>query len=44
MEAELISIAGVYRTLEQALPDSIRSKATQIFLENERLVMTVLGE
>ncbi|WP_215777615.1 septum site-determining protein MinC [Paludibacterium sp. B53371] len=44
MEAELVSIAGVYRTIEQALPDSIRAKATQIFLENERLVMTALGE
>ncbi|TDR82653.1 septum site-determining protein MinC [Paludibacterium purpuratum] len=44
MEAELVSIAGVYRTIEQALPDSIRGKATQIFLENERLVMTALGE
>jgi septum site-determining protein MinC len=44
MEAELVSIAGVYRTLEQALPDSIKGKPTQIFLENERLVMTTLGE
>lgn len=44
MEAELISIAGVYRTIEQALPDSIQGKPTQIYLENERLVMTALGE
>jgi len=44
MEAELVSIAGVYRTLEQALPDSIMHKPTQVFLESERLVMTVLGE
>lgn len=44
MEAELVSIAGVYRTIEQTLPTSIRGKATQIFLENERLVMTALGE
>ncbi|WP_293761445.1 septum site-determining protein MinC [uncultured Aquitalea sp.] len=44
MEAELVSIAGVYRTIEQALPDSIMGKPTQIFLENERLVMTALGE
>lgn len=44
MEAELVSIAGVYRTIEQALPDSIRGKAAQIFLENERLVITALGE
>jgi septum site-determining protein MinC len=44
MEAELVSIAGIYRTLEQDLPDSIKGKAAQIFLENERLVITALGE
>jgi len=44
MEAELVSIAGVYRTIEQALPESIKGKPTQIYLENERLVMTALGE
>lgn len=44
MEAELVSIAGVYRTIEQALPDSIRGKPAQVFLENERLVITALGE
>lgn len=44
MEAELVSIAGVYRTIEQALPDSIQGKPAQIYLENERLVMTALGE
>lgn len=44
MAAELVSIAGVYRTIEQALPDSIKGKPTQIYLENERLVMTPLGE
>ncbi|OWY38688.1 septum site-determining protein MinC [Xenophilus sp. AP218F] len=44
MEAELVSIAGVYRTIEQALPASILGKPTQIYLENERLVMTALGE
>lgn len=43
MEAELVSIAGVYRTIEQALPDSIQGKPAQIYLENERLVMNALG-
>ncbi|MFC3533385.1 septum site-determining protein MinC [Vogesella facilis] len=43
MEAELVSIAGVYRTIEQALPDSIQGKPAQIYLENERLVMSALG-
>ena len=44
MEAELVSIAGVYRTIEQALPDSILCKPIQIYLENERLVMLALSE
>jgi septum site-determining protein MinC len=44
MEAELISIAGVYRTIEQALPPSIKGKPSQIYLENERLVISALGE
>lgn len=43
MQAELVSIAGVYRTMEQALPTSIQNKPTQIHLEQERLVMTALG-
>ena len=44
MEAELVSIAGVYRTIEQTLPDSIRGKSVQIYLENEKIVMSSLGE
>ncbi|RQW29588.1 septum site-determining protein MinC [Rhodobacteraceae bacterium CH30] len=44
MEAELVSIAGIYRTIEQALPTSIQGKPTQIYLENERLVITAIGE
>lgn len=42
MQAELVSIAGVYRTMEQALPNSIQNKPIQIHLEQERLVMTAL--
>lgn len=44
MEAELVSIAGVYRTIEQDLPDSIRHKPTQIYLEQERVVMVSLNK
>lgn len=44
MEAELVSIAGVYRTVEHGLPESISSKPTQIYLENERIVMAALNE
>ncbi|RTL11448.1 MAG: septum site-determining protein MinC [Neisseriaceae bacterium] len=36
--AELISIAGIYRVIEDKLPDNLHNKAVQIFLdEKERL-------
>lgn len=36
--AELISIAGVYRVIEEKLPDNLHNKAVQIFLDDkERL-------
>lgn len=44
MEAELVSIAGVYRTIEQDLPQSIKGKPTQIYLEQERVVMIPLDK
>lgn len=43
MEAELVSIAGVYRTLDESLPDSIRSQPGQVYLEQDKLVITSLS-
>ena len=34
MDPELISIAGVYRTSEQALPDGVRGQAAQVHLHS----------
>lgn len=42
MQAELVSIAGVYRTMENELPVSIKNKSVQIYLEQDRLVMKAL--
>jgi len=42
MEAELISIAGIYRTTENPLPDTVFAKPSQIRLEGEKLVMEAL--
>lgn len=42
MEAELISIAGIYRTTENPLPDTVLGKPAQIRLEGEKLVMEPL--
>jgi septum site-determining protein MinC len=43
LEPELVSIAGVYRTSEHPLPDSLRGKPAQIRLEGEKLVMQPLN-
>ena len=42
MEAELIAIAGTYRTTENPLPDSVFGKPAQIRLDGEKLVMEAL--
>ncbi|MEJ6006828.1 septum site-determining protein MinC [Paucibacter sp. AS339] len=43
MEAELIAIAGTYRTTENPLPDTVLGKPAQIRLEGEKLVMEALA-
>jgi septum site-determining protein MinC len=42
MEPQLLSIAGIYRTLEAELPASVRGKAAQVRLEGEKLVVEAL--
>ncbi|MET0207813.1 MAG: septum site-determining protein MinC [Burkholderiaceae bacterium] len=42
LEAELIAIAGIYRTTENPLPDNVRGKAAQVRLEGEKLIMEPL--
>jgi len=42
MEPELISIAGIYRTVETALPDDVQGKAAQVRLDGERLIVEAL--
>jgi septum site-determining protein MinC len=42
MEAELIAIAGIYRTTENPLPDTVFGKPAQIRLDGEKLVMEAL--
>ncbi len=42
MEAELIAIAGIYRTTENPLPDTVLGKPAQIRLDGEKLVMEPL--
>ena len=42
MQAELVSVAGVYRTFEQDLPTDLRNQAVQVYLEDDKLVVSAL--
>ncbi|GAA5787184.1 putative septum site-determining protein MinC [Chitiniphilus shinanonensis] len=43
LEAELVSIGGVYRTLDDALPASLKSKPAQVLLDQDKLVIEALA-
>ena len=42
MEAELVAIAGIYRTAETALPAQIFGKSAQVRLDGEKLLIEAL--
>lgn len=42
MQAELVSVAGIYRTFDQALPKHLQNRAIQVRLEDNRLVLAAL--
>ena len=42
LEAELVSIAGTYRTSDTALPKDVYGQSAQIFLQEDKLVMLKL--
>jgi len=42
LEAELLSIAGVYRTSDMPLPKEVTGKAAQVWLADDKLVMQAL--
>jgi len=42
LEAELLSIAGVYRTSDAPLPKEVAGKAAQVWLAGDKLVMQAL--
>jgi septum site-determining protein MinC len=44
MEAELVSVAGVYRSLDEDLPASIAGKPSQIYLAQDKLVIEALNQ
>jgi len=42
MEPQLVSIAGMYRTTDNELPENVRGKAAQVRLEGEKLIFEPL--
>ncbi|QDQ25843.1 septum site-determining protein MinC [Chitinimonas arctica] len=43
MQAELLSIAGIYRSLDEPLPQSIKAQAAQVRLDGNKLVIEALA-
>ena len=44
MQAELVSIAGIYRTFDQQLPPHLHRQVVQVYLQKERLAIAALSE
>ena len=42
MQAELVSVAGIYRTFEQDLTVHLNHKSVQVFLQDNRLVISAI--
>jgi septum site-determining protein MinC len=43
MEAELVSIAGYFQVFEEGLPERLRGKPVQVFLDGERVALNPLA-
>ena len=43
MQAELVSIAGIYRVFEQDLPAHLHKQAVQIELQDDRLSVSAIN-
>jgi len=39
LEAQLVAVAGIYRTSEVPLPDTVLAKAAQIRLDGKKIVI-----
>lgn len=43
MEAELVSIAGIYRSIDEPLPVSLNAKAAQVQLDGEKISISAIA-
>ncbi len=44
MQAELVSVAGIYRNFEQDLPEHLHKKPVQVYLQDDRLVISAIED
>ncbi|QEY23778.1 septum site-determining protein MinC [Neisseria animalis] len=44
MQAELVSVAGIYRNFEDDLPGHLHKKPVQVSLQDNRLVISAIGD
>ncbi|WP_274571642.1 septum site-determining protein MinC [Neisseria leonii] len=44
MQAELVSVAGIYRNFEQDLPGHLHKKPVQVYLQDDRLVISAIED
>ncbi|MDO5058351.1 MAG: septum site-determining protein MinC [Neisseria sp.] len=44
MQAELVSVAGIYRNFEQDLPEHLHKRAVQVYLQDDRLVVAAISD
>jgi septum site-determining protein MinC len=43
MEAELVAIAGYFQVFDEGIPEDVRGKFSQVYLDGERVVVTPLS-
>lgn len=44
MQAELVSVAGIYRTFDQTLPPHLNRRAVQVYFQDGRLAVSALSD
>ena len=43
MEAELVAIAGYFQVFDEGIPDAVRGKFSQVFLDGERVIVQAIA-
>jgi septum site-determining protein MinC len=43
MEAELVAIAGLFQVFDEGIPEDVRGKFSQIYLDGEKVVVKAMS-